>query len=110
MLSVSAFMIKLIGAVSLLFSGLLTLFLLIRNTKQTISSWFIIYTPALCAFVIWVTKNIFLSGYLLYPLPILAMLFDWTMPFPLAEGNYNAVLGWARMPGPGHRQSLENGF
>jgi len=110
MLSVGAFMIKQIGAVSLLFSGLLTLFLLVRNTKQTVSSWFCIYTPALCAFAIWVTKNIFLSGYPVYPLPICAMPFDWAMPFGSANGNYLDVLAWARMPGPGYRQSLENGF
>ena len=110
MLGVSAFMIKPIGAVSLLFSGVLTLFLLLRNTKRAVSSWFIIFTPALSAFSVWVIKNIFLSGYLLYPLPIFAAPLDWTMPFELAEINYKAVLAWARIPGPGSIQSLENGF
>jgi hypothetical protein len=110
MLSVGAFMIKPIGALSLLFSGLLTLYLLVRNTKQTVSSWFIIYTPALCALAVWVTKNIFLSGYPLYPLPIFAMPFDWAMSFGAVNDNYLDVLAWARMPGPGYRQSLENGF
>jgi hypothetical protein len=103
-------MIKPIGAVSLLFSGLLTLYLLIRNTKQTVSSWFIIYAPALCAFAIWVIKNLFLSGYPLYPLPVFAMPFDWAMPFGSVNGNYLGVIAWARMPGPGAEQSLENGF
>jgi hypothetical protein len=110
MLSVSAFMIKPIGAVSLLFTGLLTLFLLVKNAKQTVSSWFVMYTPAFCALAVWVTKNIFLSGYLVYPLPLFAMPFDWTMPFSSVNNNYLAVLAWARMPGPGYRQSLENGF
>jgi len=110
MLSVSAFMIKPMGAVSLLFSGLLTLFLLVRNKKQTVSSWFIVLCPALCAFAVWITKNLFLSGYPIYPLPIFAMPFDWTMPFASANNNYLDVLAWARMPGPGYRQSLENGF
>jgi hypothetical protein len=103
-------MIKPIGAVSLLFSGLLTLYLLIRNTKQTVSSWFIIYAPALCAFAIWAAKNLFLSGYPLYPLPTFAMPFDWAMPFGSVNDNYLTVLAWARMSGPGYRQSLENGF
>jgi hypothetical protein len=110
MLSAGAFMIKPIGAVSLLFSGLLTLYLLVRNTKQSVSSWCIIITPALCAIAVWVTKNIFLSGYPLYPLPIFAMPFDWTMSFGSVNGNYLTLLAWARMPGPGYRQSLENGF
>ena len=110
MLGASAFMIKPIGMVSLLFSGILTMFLLVRNQKQTVSSWFIIFTPALCGFIVWVTKNIFLSGYLLYPLPIFAMPFDWVMPFTLVENNYIDIPAWARMPGYGYRQSLENGF
>jgi hypothetical protein len=110
MLGVSAFMIKPIGAVSLLFSGILTLFFLAWNTKQTISYWFKIYVPAICAFAVWVTKNMFLSGYLVYPLPIFPISFDWTMPFESVEANYKDVLAWARMPGPGYRQSLENGF
>jgi hypothetical protein len=110
MLSVCSFMIKPIGAVTLLFSGLLVLFLLARNKKQSISSYIIIFAPALCAFTIWVIKNAFLSGYLMYPLPYFAMPFDWTMPFELANSNYKAVLAWARMPGPNFMQSLENGF
>jgi len=110
MLSVGAFMIKPIGAVSLLFSGLLALYLLVRNTKQSVSSWFIVFAPALCAFAVWVTKNLFLSGYPLYPLPIFAMPFDWAMSFGSVNSNYLDVLAWAKMPGPGYRQSLENGF
>jgi len=110
-LSVSAFMIKPIGAVSLIFTGLLTLYLLVKNKKQTVSSWFVIYTPALCAFAVWVTKNLFLSGYPLYPLPVFAVSFDWAMPFEsVNNGIYKEIIAWARMPGPEYRQSLENGF
>jgi len=110
MLSTGAFMIKPIGAVSLLFSGLLALYLLLRNTKQSVSSWCIIFTPALCAFAVWVTRNLFLSGYPLYPLPIFAMPFDWAMSFGAVNGTYLDALAWARMRGPDNRQSLENGF
>jgi hypothetical protein len=109
MLSVCAFMVKPIGAVTLLFSGSLVLFLLVRNKNQSITQYMIIFAPAL-AFAIWMVKNVFLSGYLMYPLPYFAMPFDWTMPFELANDNYKAVLAWARMPGPDFRQSLENGF
>jgi hypothetical protein len=109
-LSASAFMIKPIGAVSLVFSGLLALFLLIRDTKKSVFSWIRICVPALCAIAIWVTKNIALSGYIMYPLPIFALPLDWAMPFEAVWGNYIDVAAWARMPGPGYRQSLENGF
>ena len=110
MLSVGAFMIKPIGAVTLLFSGMLTLFLLIRNKKWSVFPWLKIYLPSFCAFGIWIGKNIMLSGYIMYPLPFFALPLDWTMTFELAKANYVAVLGWARMPGSGYRQSLENGF
>ena len=111
MLSVAAFMIKAIGAVSLLFAGLLTLFFLVRNTRQTVSSWTLIYIPALCAFAIWVTSNMFLSGYLMYPMPMFAMPFDWTMPLASVEGTYRAILNWARMPpGSYFPESAGTGF
>jgi len=110
MLSVGAFMIKPIGAVSLLFSGFLTLFLLVRNSKKTIFSWFIVFTPALCALAVWVTKNIFLSGYPLSPLPIFAMPFDWAMPFKSVYTYYLELFAWPRMPGPNYWQVLDNGF
>jgi len=111
LLGAGVFMIKPISAVSLLFSGLLTSYLLVRNIKQTVPSWFIVFTPALCAFAVWVTKNILLSGYPLYPLPIFAMPFDWAMSLEsVNNGGYLGILAWARMPGNGYRQSLENGF
>jgi hypothetical protein len=122
MLAVCAFMIKPIGAITLLFSGVLTLYFLIRNSRQTVSAWLLMYVPAFCAFVIWVTRNLFLSGYPMFPLPIFAMPFDWTMPLLSAQdgdhgialssvkGIYNAIVAWARMPGNNYLQSLENGF
>ena len=110
MLSVSAFMIKPIGAVSLGFSGLLVLFLLIQNTKQAIFPWIKIGLPAFCALGIWVAKNIFLSGYILYPMHIFALPFDWTMTPEAVKMNLKAVLGWNRMPGPDYLLSLKNGF
>jgi hypothetical protein len=46
----------------------------------------------------------------MFPLPVFALPLDWTMTFEAVKENYDAVLGWTRMPGPGYRQSLENGF
>ena len=111
-ISVGTFMIKPIGAVSLLFSGLLALYLLVRNRNQTISSWFIVFTPAMCALTIWITRNIFLSGYPLYPLPIFAMPFDWTMSFESIEDIYLGILAWARIPDISwwYSHFHENGF
>lgn len=38
------------------------------------------------------------------------MSFDWAMPFGSVNSNYLDILAWARIPGSGYRQSLENGF
>jgi hypothetical protein len=103
-------MIKPIGAVSLFFSGLACLFVMVQNKKQAVFSWIKLLLPALLALLIWIGRNILLSGYLLYPLPVLSMPFDWTMEHQSVQGNYEAVLGWARLPGPGAAQSLKNGF
>jgi hypothetical protein len=102
-------MIKPIGAVSVLFIGLLSLFFLLRN-KQPVSAWLKIYLPALCALIVWIIRNVFLSGYLLYPLPLFALPLDWTMASDAVKGNYDAIVGWARMPGSDYLKSLENGF
>jgi hypothetical protein len=109
MLSIGAFMIKPIGAVSVLFTGILTVFLLLQNKKPFIA-WVKIFCPALLALAVWMIRNILLSGYPLYPLPVLPLSLDWTMAHAAAQDNYTAVLGWARMPGPDYRESLNNGF
>jgi hypothetical protein len=109
MLSTGAFMIKPIGAVSLLFTVILTIFLILQN-KKPFSAWVKIFCPAILVLLVWMTRNILLSGYPLYPLPILPLPLDWTMTHADVQGNYTDILGWARMPGPGYRESLDNGF
>jgi hypothetical protein len=111
MLAAAAFTIKPIGAITVVFSGIFILLLFVRYKQPgSVAAWIKIFTPALLAFGIWVTKNIFLSGYLLFPLPMLALPFDWTMPFELVKDNYDAIVGSARMPGPNYQRSLDNGF
>lgn len=108
-LAAAAFLIKPIGAIAVVVTGFLALFLLVRR-KQPAKDWRLVFAPALCSFCVWSAKNIFLSGYPLYPVPILALPLDWTMPFADVNDNYRAVLGWARMPSPDYLKSLENGF
>jgi hypothetical protein len=109
MLSTAAFMIKPIGAVSLVFTGMVSLFLLLQN-KQTILTWAKTFCPAAFALIVWMARNLLLSGYPLYPVPVLPLPFDWTMAYNATKSNYDAVMGWARMPGAGYLESLENGF
>jgi hypothetical protein len=108
-LCISAFMIKPIAAISVLIVGLFSMFCLIRN-KQPVCAWLKIYVPAFCILMIWVVRNIFLSGYILYPMPLFALPLDWAMSYEAVKSNYDAVIGWARMPGEMAGKSLENGF
>jgi hypothetical protein len=110
MLSVCMFMIKPIGAICVFFTGFLALFALVAGSIFSITNWLKVFLPALTGLAVWIAGNIILSGYPLYPLPVLAWPLDWTMPLRLAQYNYNAVLGWARMAGPDYLASLENGF
>jgi hypothetical protein len=108
-LSAGAFVIKPIGAVSLLFMGILAVFLLLQNRKPFVT-WVKIFYPAIFVLVVWVIRNVLLSGYPLYPLPILPLPLDWTMTPAAVQGNYTAIVGSARMPGPGYQESLNNSF
>jgi hypothetical protein len=109
LLAVGAFTIKPIGAVSVFFAGGLILFLLWRERANR-RLWAIAVLPAAVALGVWVARNLITSGYPFYPLPLLAMPFDWTMTDGEANGNYLAITAWSRMPGEGSLTSLENGF
>jgi hypothetical protein len=108
-LSAAAFMIKPIGAVSLVFAGILAVFPLLQNKKPA-AAWIKILWPSACALAVWITRNILLSGYPLYPVPVLPLPFDWTMTYEAVKSNYDAVMGWARMPGASAMESLRKGF
>jgi hypothetical protein len=110
-LAASAFLIKPIGTVSLAFTGLITLFVLLRDKRRKFILWWIrMYIPVICALSIWIVRNIFLTGYMFYPLPVFAFPVDWLMTNADVESHYKAIKGWARMPGPDFLKSLENGF
>jgi hypothetical protein len=108
-LSAGVFMIKPSGVVSLLFAGVAIIVFLIQD-KIGITGWLRVLCPAAFALIVWITRNLLLSGYPLYPAPVLPFRFDWTMAQEAVKANYNGVVGWARMPGPGYEASLTNGF
>ncbi len=70
------------------------------------------YTPLLLMFLIlliWLTRGIILSGYAIYPFPWTGIHhLPWTVPLSLAQGEQEAVIGWARNPGPDHLSSLHD--
>jgi hypothetical protein len=109
LLSVCCFMIKPIGAISVIFTGILSLFLLIKD-KVGVRVYLKIFCMPFVAIIIWIVRNILVTGYPLYPIPILGLHLDWTMAFADVKLNYDIVLGWARMPTTDCLSSLNNDF
>ena len=58
---------------------------------------------AIVLLVVWSLRGIVLSGYPLFPAPILRVPVPWAVPMGVAEdGQARAIRTWARSPGPGH--------
>lgn len=61
--------------------------------------------PAAIAAALWVSANIILSGYPLFPLSIISVSADWAMPQEAVTEIYNSIVGWARR-GDVHLESV----
>lgn len=106
LLAASAFMIKPMAAVSVLFAVALALYILRKHHSLSTKNIVAVFWPVAAAACIWTGKNILLTGYPLFPLPALKLPLQWSLPQEIAQGNYKDILAWARMPGPEYRQSL----
>jgi len=107
-LAALAFAIKPLAGASVLFAVGIALYGLKKNRLFSITHVFIAFFPAVAAGIIWMTRNSLLSGYPLFPLPLSPLPLDWTVPKSIVVGIYTDIIGWARSPGPGHRESLNN--
>lgn len=58
----------------------------------------------------YLVRNAILSGWLLYPLPIFRMDFDWTVPEEQVKSTYLTIKAWARLPGAGYVNYFYSGF
>lgn len=83
------------------FAGLVFLFVIFKN-KSLVSSLF--YGALL--FIPFVVRNIILSGWPLFPLPILGVNVPWALPRAAVEGTYTVIKTWAISPGPGWDKSI----
>ncbi|GHV26973.1 hypothetical protein FACS1894167_01190 [Synergistales bacterium] len=99
MLAAAAFMIKPLAAVSLIFAALLVFFPMISNKECSVKIWAKVWLLPLLAGCVWVARNLVMSGYPLFPLPILSFDFDWTMTYAYAKINYDAIPAWAKGAG-----------
>lgn len=56
----------------------------------------------------WLIRNIILSGYVIYPSPLLSFNVDWKMPYSQVLGEQLWIKSWARMPGLPPEQVLDS--
>lgn len=68
----------------------------------------ILWIP-LCGMLLWVTINILLSGYPLFPFTSFRLPFDWTMREADVDWMRRAVQGWARWPRYDFEKALDAG-
>lgn len=59
----------------------------------------------------WLTRNIILSGYLIYPFPAIDLFdFDWKVSIGNVISEKLAITGWARNPGEGYIEASRMNF
>jgi len=110
LLSTFSFILKPMGALSILFTAAFCIHLLYLNRKFSIRNLVILFCIPAISFTIWLTRNIYLSGWPFYPSPILPLTFDWTVPRSTTLGIYNDVVAWAKMPGPNYLEVIGKPF
>ncbi len=97
-----SFTLKQVGALSLIFMFLLGLVSLRKTRELSAKNLLCITIIPLAVFFFWLLRNLYLSGYPLFPASYFAQDFDWTIPLSKVNSIYQDIVGWARMPGPGY--------
>jgi hypothetical protein len=105
-LAALAFSIKPMTGISLFFVTAFALYGLRKNNSFGIFNVCRVFAPAATLGAVWVARNLLLSGYPLFPLPLFPLPADWTSPKELVIAVYEDIIAWARAPGPEYMQSL----
>jgi hypothetical protein len=99
LLGFASFILKPMGVVSILFAGSFVLIALYKNKNLSIKNFIFISFCPLFIIIIWLARNIILSGWPFFPSTILSLPLDWTAPLSITQSIYNDIIFWARMPG-----------
>lgn len=122
------FSIKPIGAISLAFVSLMSTAILLGYITRYELRLTAAIKPAVAIFAIMgiilighISRNVILTGWLLYPAPIGNTKTEWAMPenpigncheeeMQSVNGLYRIIKAWARLPGPDYKNALSGGF
>ena len=93
--SIFLFTVKL-SAITIL--PILAYLVIIQLRKMQWKPLFVTFLFALFTITPWISRNIILSGYPLFPIPIFETQADWAMSKDVVKGVTCAAEGWAKMP------------
>jgi hypothetical protein len=86
---------------------ILILFLIIRHNSNR-QKLLVLFGILVTIIIIWLIRNIILSGYVLYPFPSLDIFsFDWKVPLENVIDEKNGITGWARDPSSNYSKAAE---
>ncbi|PIP92433.1 MAG: hypothetical protein COW00_00900 [Bdellovibrio sp. CG12_big_fil_rev_8_21_14_0_65_39_13] len=108
--STASFVLKPMGAMSILFVFYFIIFELNKMKVLNLKNLLIICSIPILSFVVWLSRNILISGWPFYPSPYFPLDLDWTAPFELANNTILDVVNWARRPLPDYPEASKHDF
>ena len=81
---------------------LLSAVLLLKHIRKNFNAIIKLTMLALMILAPWFARNLILSGYWIYPAPLLSIFspnWDWKIPLKSVVNKQNGILAWARIPG-----------
>lgn len=91
--------IKLSGAVFSLIAICFALIKILKEESKKVRLFIFTVLSGLLLIIPYIVRNVILSGWPLYPLPILGLNLPWTMPRSRVVDLVNVIKGWAISPG-----------
>lgn len=103
------FTLKISGVIPLLCWGLYYYFNRENQLDKKKELLLYSFTILFCLLVYSVT-NIIVTGWILFPIAIFGIPFDWMVPAKTVINLREDITAWAKFPGPAYRSSLTEGF
>lgn len=98
-LSIMLVTIKLSGAVFALVVVIFTAYKLVLRKPEFLRRALSFCLIGFCLLVPYIVRNIILSGWPLYPLPIFGLNVPWAVPYDRVVGVFEVIRAWAILPG-----------
>lgn len=98
--------IKLSGAAFSLVVFCYVVYRFLIREKKNIRTVLVLFSMGFILLVPYVIRNIILTGWPLYPIPILATSFSWTIPLDKVGGLFETIKAWAILPGESYSRMI----